>query len=100
MNKIVLQLWEESERGWGVRPDGCSIHMDSEERERFVESVYSARRGSEVPNEYERIVGPAVEAYIDDSLYEKLKSDKSIRLAQHEMGNLVKMEDIIIREDV
>ena len=100
MNKIVLQLWEESERGWGVRPDGCSIHMDSEERERFVESVYSARRGSEVPNEYERIVGPAVEAYIDDSLYEKLKSDKSIRLAQHEMGNLVKMDDIIIREDV
>ena len=20
------QNWEESERGWGIRPDGCSLH--------------------------------------------------------------------------
>lgn len=100
MNKIVLQLWEESERGWGVRPDGCSIHIDSAERERYVESVYAARRGSEsVPEEYERIVGGPLEAYIDDALFENLSEKKSIRLAQHQMSNLVSMEDIIMREE-
>jgi len=26
---FVVQAWEESERGWGVRPDGLSIHLES-----------------------------------------------------------------------
>lgn len=100
MNRIVLQLWEESGRGWGVRPDGCSIHMDLAERDRYVDSIYSARRGSDsVPEEYDRIVGMPVEAYIDDTLFGYLMSEKSIRLAQHQMNNLVKMEDIIIRNE-
>ena len=100
MNKIVLQLWEESERDWGVRPDGCSIHIDSAERERYIESIYSERRGSEsVPDEYERVVGGAVEAYIEDPLFETLLKEKSIRLAQYQMSNLVSLEDIIIRDE-
>jgi len=100
MNKIVLQLWEESGRGWGVRPDGCSIHTDIAERDRYVESIYASRRGSDsVPEEYERIVGSPVEAYVDDSMFETLRSEKSIRLAQHQMNNLVSMEDIIIRDE-
>ena len=100
MNKIVLQLWEESIRGSGSCPDGCSIHVDISERDRYVESVYSARRGSDsVPDEYERIVGGPVEAYIDDTMFESLKSEKSIRLAQHQMNNLVGMEDIILRDE-
>lgn len=100
MNKIVLQLWEESIRGSGIRPDGCSIHVDTAERDRYVESIYASRRGSSsVPEEYERIVGSPVEAYIDDSMFESLKSDKSIRLAQHQMNNLVEMEDIILRDE-
>ena len=27
MNRCYFQRWEESERGWGVRPDGCSLHL-------------------------------------------------------------------------
>ena len=100
MNKIVLQLWEESGRGFGTRPDGCSIHMDVVERDRYVEYIYSSRRGStSVPDEYERIVGGPVEAYIDDYMFDMLKSEKSIRLAQYQMNNLVGMEDIIIRDE-
>jgi hypothetical protein len=100
MNKIVLQLWEESIRGSGIRPDGCSIHVDAAERDRYVESIYASRRGSSsVPEEYERIVGSPVEAYIDDVMFESLKSEKSIRLAQHQMNNLVEMEDIILRDE-
>ena len=52
MNKVILQFWEESERGWGVRPDGCSIHLDSNERNSYINSIYSDR-GSLVPDEYE-----------------------------------------------
>ena len=50
MNKIVLQLWEESERGWGIRPDGCSIHLDDKERSTFIDNEYSNRSES-VPDE-------------------------------------------------
>lgn len=35
--KFVRQKWIESERGWGQRPDGYTLHKDEEARVRFVE---------------------------------------------------------------
>ena len=98
MNKIVLQLWEESERGWGIRPDGCSIHLDDKERLLFIDNEYSNRSES-IPDEYERIVGGPLDAYVTDSIFGILTESKSIRLAQHEMSNLLTLEDLIIKED-
>jgi hypothetical protein len=99
MNKVVLQFWEESERGWGVRPDGCSIHLDSNERNAYIQSIYDGR-GSEVPDEYERTVGDELVAFIEDSLFEKLTKDKSIRIYQHQFKNLLNMSELIIKETV
>ena len=99
MNKVVLQFWEESERGWGVRPDGCSIHLDSNERNNYIKSIYSDR-GSEVPDEYERIVGDELVAFIEDVLFERLLKDKSIRIYQHQFKNLLNMSELIIKETV
>lgn len=99
MNKVILQIWEESERGFGTRPDGCSMHIDLKERENYIRSIYNIRKtDASIPNEYDRIVGEGVEAFIEDSLYTLVEKDKSIRLTQYQMNNLMGMEEITINE--
>ena len=99
MNKVILQIWEESERGWGTRPDGCSMHIDLKERENYIQTIYDSRKSDEsIPNEYDRIVGEGVEAFIEDALFKLVEKDKSIRLTQYQMNNLMGMEEITIKE--
>jgi len=99
MNKVILQIWEESERGFGTRPDGCSMHINLKEREKYIRSIYDSRKtDTSIPNEYYRIVGEGVEAFIEDSLYTLVEKDKSIRLTQYQMNNLMGMEEITINE--
>ena len=99
MNKVILQIWEESERGWGTRPDGCSMHIDLKERENYIQTLYESRKSDEsIPHEYERIVGEGVEAFIEDALFELVQKDKSLRLTQYQMNNLMGMEEITIKE--
>ena len=57
MNKVLLQLWEESNTKEGFLSDGCSLHLNLKERDIFVSSVYKNRDNSIIPNEYDRIVG-------------------------------------------
>lgn len=95
MKKVYLQYWEESERGWGIRPDGCSLHKTIEEHKIYIESIYKSREiDIEIPYEYDRIVGDSFEVMIKEDLYEEVKN--SLRLSQYEMNNLLKLEEIII----
>jgi hypothetical protein len=99
MNKVILQIWEESERGWGTRPDGFSMHIDQKERDRYIQAIYDGRKSdTTIPNEYERIVGAGVDAFIEDSLFLLVQKDRSIRLTQYQMNNLMGMEEITINE--
>ncbi len=98
MNKVILQLWEESERGWGVRPDGCSIHIDTENRDLYVSNLYKDR-SDDVPDTYERVLGDPITAFLNDRLFDLISSDKSIRLFENELNNLIKLEEIIIKRD-
>ncbi len=45
--------WEESESGWGVRPDGFSFHQSSEDATQYIKD-YWARQPKEVQYEYSR----------------------------------------------
>lgn len=36
MKRLWVQEWWESERGWGVRPDGHTVHLNREDIEKFV----------------------------------------------------------------
>ena len=36
-NEVVVQKWEESERGWGTRPDGFSLHLTEAYIQAFIE---------------------------------------------------------------
>lgn len=98
MNKVFMQLWEESERGWGTRPDGCSLHLSIEEKIIYINNVYNSRNNLSTPDEYDRVVGSEIEVFIEDSLYESIKFSKSVRLFEHELNNLFSLEEIIIKD--
>jgi hypothetical protein len=98
MNTILLQFWEESERGWGIRPDGASLHIDKLSYQDYIKKIYSTRDPKNVPDEYERIVGDLVEVEIDDDLYELVSNDKNLRLAQYELNNLIKLENLKLND--
>jgi hypothetical protein len=53
---VLCQRWLESERGWGVRPDGYSIHPSVEALKEFV-AKYNETLPKEVPDEYSRPQG-------------------------------------------
>lgn len=97
MNKCILQFWEESERGWGIRQDGCTIHLNEDIRISYIEGIYSHRDSKMVPYEYDRPIGKSIECFISDGLYEKIDQIGSIRLFEYEKNNLIKLEEIIIK---
>lgn len=60
---VIAQEWEESERGWGVRPDGYTLHLSMEDCARFREEFWRNQRaicGAGVPAEYTRECGEPV----------------------------------------
>lgn len=53
--EVVAVQWEESERGWGVRPDGCSLHVSVEEAKEYQKKHFVRLHdiyGDESPDEY------------------------------------------------
>jgi hypothetical protein len=91
---IILQLWEESIKGKGSRPDGCSIHIDLEARLDYINREYELRQSNVIPDEYEVAVGAPIEVNVTDNIYNVIKVAKSIRLLQTELRNLVELKEI------
>lgn len=56
MHPAILVHWTESERGWGQRPDGVSLHRSKEAAAAYIEEYWDRMppRGpkGEVPDEY------------------------------------------------
>lgn len=77
MKTIVIQMWLESERGWGTRPDGFSIHLSNtnckkyceeywvEEKKRNAKSLYA-------PDEYSREDGEPKVIEVQDFVHDAL----------------------------
>ena len=94
MNKCIFQYWEESERGYGVRPNGCSIHSSKEEHMNFINGIYSSRT-DEVPHEYDRVAGNPIVCFVSDEIFERVSLNSSIRISENEKNNLIDFEDLI-----
>lgn len=101
MNKVIMQLWEDYEKGMNekstIRPSGCSIHTDLEEKKRYIKSIYDSRETNSVPNEYENTLGEEIEVFIEDNLFDILQNEKTIRLAENQLNNLINMGELIIK---
>jgi len=98
MNKVVLQLWEESNTKEGFLSDGCSLHLNVDERDIYLSVVYNNRDNSIIPNEYDRIVGDWIEVFVEDKLFNMIEREKSVKIDEASFQNLLKFEEIIFNE--
>jgi hypothetical protein len=99
MNKVILQIWEESSIDNNILPIGGTLHIDIKERNEYVNKMYDGRDMNNIPNNYERISGSEVEVLINDSIFNILLQKKTVRLEEYELNNLVNMNEIITEND-
>lgn len=70
---VVVQKWEESERGWGTRPDGWTMHLTEADRAAFVDWYYKEHHTSaSAPDEYTRTDGAPFIIDVDQTTYDNL----------------------------
>lgn len=96
MKKVILQLWEESERDGVIQPDGCSLHFDEKSLTKFTSEFYSNRTDDDIPEFYERVIGGPIEVEVTENLYNIISEMKSVRIQQYEMNNLLGLKEINI----
>ncbi|MBP9757487.1 MAG: hypothetical protein KBD06_02715 [Candidatus Pacebacteria bacterium] len=74
--EVVRQDWLESERGWGCRPDGYSLHRTSGDVQEFVRD-YWARMPDAIPDEYSRPEGSPRIVTVDKEVYDRVVASKN-----------------------
>lgn len=88
--------WTESERGWGQRPDGASLHLTQEDVKKYIKKYWDGMP-DDVPHEYSKNDGTTGDlVVVSSALHKKLKLDKnhSMRLWQREYINLKRKGEI------
>jgi len=75
------QQWEESERGWGVRPTDYSLHLSAEDAEKYStaflqrqEKYFKSKGEHGVPDEYDRPAGKPHRCYITQDQWDALQT--------------------------
>ena len=74
--KVVRQEWLESERGWGTRPDGYSLHKTEEDCDKFIRDYWN-QMSLEVPDEYSRPTGQPYWWEVGKETYQKIVNSKN-----------------------
>lgn len=83
-HKVVVQKWEESERGWGVRPDGYSMHLTDANRKAYIQAHWDSLP-NEAPDEYSRPSGAPYDAVVGDEIFARIKtSENGVRFWSNE----------------
>lgn len=72
---VWRQDWEESELGWGVRPDGYSLHLTQEQAKRFAKEYWSTMP-RDVPSEYSRESGSPYKTLVNNKTYEEITTSR------------------------
>ena len=73
---VIKQKWEETEKGWGVRPDGYSLHLNKEDRDQYIKDYWEPMPES-TPDEYSRPSGDGTIVDIDEDQYKELLTSKN-----------------------
>lgn len=75
MPNAFCQVWEESEAGWGQRPDGYSVHYSLEDAKEYVKEYLSdqkkyfdSRGVKGTPHEYTRPAGEPYECKLSKKM--------------------------------
>ena len=85
-NIAWYQSWEESEREWGQRPDGYSLHLTEQDAKDYIKSYMDGQKeqlGERTPDEYTRPAGSPYRVIITDKTYANLQESGTVRVYQH-----------------
>lgn len=74
--RVVVQLWMESEAGWGNRPDGYSLHKDEAACSAFVRAYWARMPKGAIPDEYSYESGK-YEGEVDEATYRTVCAAKT-----------------------
>ena len=72
---VLCQKWEESERGWGCRPDGYSLHLNEADCKRYIKEYWD-KMPNEAPDEYSRPDGTPYWCEVDKKTYDEIVENK------------------------
>ena len=72
---VICQKWLESERGWGTRPDGYSLHLTEADRKQFIDA-YWADMPDTAPDEYSRPDGTPYECTVSEEIFARISAGK------------------------
>lgn len=72
---VVVQTWVESELGWGIRPDGYSLHATEEARKQYVQAFWD-KMPSEPPDTYSRPNGLPYHAHVYPNIFATVAASK------------------------
>lgn len=90
MKSLVLQYWTETERGWGQRPDGISLHFNQEDRDQYIKDYWERqpdRINGRAPDEYTFPDGDCVRVEVLDVLFtEVMQSEFGKRFYRRPVG--------------
>lgn len=73
---VICQRWEESERGWGTRPDGYSLHLTKGDHKEFCKEYWD-KMPKYIPDEYSREDGQPYICEVSSEVFEKVKNSKN-----------------------
>jgi len=73
---VIVQKWEESERGFGTRPDGYSLHLTEADRETYVKEYWDGMPDT-APEEYSRPDGTPYAAEVDEVTFASVQASKN-----------------------
>jgi len=94
-HKVYIIDWYESERGWGQRPDGVSLHLSQEDINIYIENYWleecSDQDDDYIPDEYSApstYNGTIIE--VSEEIYRKIldlnkRNIYGLRIWQHEL---------------
>lgn len=70
---IVVDTWTEYERGWGSRPDGLSMHLNTTDHKKFLAEFNKKHNNlPSVPDEYTTADNAPRVVDVPESLYQRL----------------------------
>lgn len=75
---VFAQLWLESERGWGQRPDGTTLHLSVEDAKTYIDNYNKTHNtAATAPDEYTRATGEPFTVQVDKKVYAELEKSKN-----------------------
>ena len=96
------QQWEESERGWGSRPDGYSLHLTPEDAKAYIVAYWEQEKkrntSGETPDEYDRPAGNVFCVIVDKKILKELNDEKAkknhgVRYYDHNQPKAINQSD-------